>query len=229
MVFGSAVHAALETMFKPLVKDEELAPLKQVIAKFEKSLKREIITSEDLERRLAYGRKVISNYYQEIKQEQLVSIQPLFIERFFGHGWSKTYLGDIHLTGRIDRVDWLDQEKRLVRVIDYKTGKARSKNYIEGKIASANLSEREQALPETIRGPYKRQLLFYKLLTDLDETFIPTVSEGMFDFVEPNRSGNFMQRNFVLNDEAVADLKDLIKQVMAEIRALEFLRLESNS
>lgn len=134
-------------------------------------------------------------------------------------------LGDIHLTGRIDRVDWLDREKRLVRVIDYKTGKARSKNYIEGKIASANLSQREQELPDSIKGPYKRQLLFYKLLTDLDETFIPTASEGMFDFVEPNKSGNFMQRNFALSDQAVADLKDLIKEVMIEIRSLKFLEL----
>ncbi len=228
MVFGSAVHAALETMFKPLLQDESLAPLEQVASQFESALKKEIITSEDLERRLTYGRKIIKDYYQEVQAEKLEKIKPLFVERFFGHGWSQTYLGDIHLTGRIDRVDWLDQEKRLVRVIDYKTGKARSKNYIEGKVASANLSEREQELPESIRGPYKRQLLFYKLLTDLDETFIPTVTEGMFDFVEPNRSGNFMRRNFVLEADDVNELKDLIKQVMAEIRSLEFLKQEKN-
>ena len=134
-------------------------------------------------------------------------------------------LGDIHITGRIDRVDWLDKEKRLVKVIDYKTGKAKSDNYIEGKIVSANLSEREQQLPESVKGPYKRQLLFYKLLTDLDETFIPTVTAGEFDFVEPNERGKLVKRTFTLTAEDVNDLKDLIKEVMAEIRSLKFLEL----
>lgn len=243
MVFGSAVHAALETMFKPLVENQDdkeseeresekqksekqsLARLGVVLSQFETALQKEIMTIDDFERRLAYGKDVLTDYYQAVQEQGLAQIQPLFIERFCGYGWSKTMLGDIHLTGRIDRVDWLDQEQRLVRVIDYKTGRAKSKNFIEGKIASAGLSAREQELPETIKGPYKRQLLFYKLLTDLDETFIPTVTEGMFDFVEPNSRGKFVQRNFVLSDEAVNNLKELIKEVMAEIRDLKFLEL----
>ena len=132
-------------------------------------------------------------------------------------------LDDIKLVGRIDRIDWLDKGQKTVRVIDYKTGKAKSVNEIEGKTLSANLSERELSLSENIRGPYKRQLLFYKLLTQLDKTFSPQVKQGVFEFIEPNERGKFVSRSLTLLDEDVEDLKHLIRDVMAEIRALKFI------
>ena len=222
MAFGSAVHQALEKLFKFIQEENQKPQLKVVLREFEESLTRELMTSQNFERRLTYGRDILSQYYEQLDETKA---DPLFIERFFGFGWSKTILDDIQLTGRIDRVDWLDKEKKLVKVIDYKTGKAKSANFIEGKIVSANLSAREQQLPESVKGPYKRQLLFYKLLTDLDETFIPDVTEGEFDFVEPNSRGKLVKRTFMLTDEDVDDLKDLIKKVMKEIRSLEFLEL----
>ena len=223
MAFGSAIHKALEKMFKLMmsdVKQNAKPDLEVVLAEFEDSLAKELMTTQNFQRRLVYGKDILTKYYQQLNPEL---VAPLFIERFFGSGWSKTMLDDITLTGRIDRVDWLDKSQKLVKVIDYKTGKAKSANFIEGKIASANLSPREQSLPESIRGPYKRQLLFYKLLTQLDETFMPTVSVGEFDFVEPNSRGKLVKRSFTLLDEDVQDLKNLIKEVMAEIRALKFL------
>ena len=109
-----------------------------------------------------------------------------------------------------------------MRVIDYKTGKPKSRNFILGKVASADLSEREQQLPESLRGKYKRQLLFYKLLTQLDKSFLPTVEEGMLEFVESAVEGKLTQHVFVLRDEDVEELKQLIKEVMAEILGLKF-------
>ena len=108
-------------------------------------------------------------------------------------------------------------------MIDYKTGKPKSINEIEGKTVSANLSDRELSLPKSIRGPYKRQLLFYKLLAELDKNFVPQVTEAIFDFVEPKDNGKFVQRKFTLLDEDVSLLKDLIREIMAEIRSLTFL------
>lgn len=222
MAFGSAVHQTLEKVFNYVQEKETRPDFKFVAAEFESALKRELLTADDFERRLDYGKQILAQYHQELDVTQL---KPVFIERFFGFGWSKTILGDIHLTGRIDRVDWIDQAQKQVRVIDYKTGKPKSKNFIEGKIKSVGLSERERELPENIRGPYKRQLLFYKLLTQLDETFILDATEGVFDFIEPNPSGKLVQRRFELKPAAVDDLKELIKTVMAEIRSLKFLEL----
>lgn len=220
MAFGTAIHFALEQLFKHIQEHGQKPSLDFVLNHYQTSLKKELLTSNDFERRLAYGIKILTNYFSQLNQQDL---HVLYIERYFGGGWSKAYLDDIPLSGRIDRVDWIDPVKKTVRVIDYKTGKPKSVNYIEGRLASMDLSEREQALPKSIRGPYKRQLLFYKLLAELDRSFIPKVTQGIFDFIEPQPSGKLVQRQFDLPDEDVTELKNLIKEVMAEIRALKFI------
>ncbi len=223
--FGTAMHAALEQMYKPRDSESALLPLEQVQAVFARSLERELLLEGDLERELAHGRTILEQYYAQVLQSYTTA--PVYIERFFGSGWSKPMLGDIPLTGRIDRVDWIDRAKKTVRVIDYKTGSVRTASEIDAtsKTAFGKLSPREQALPEGVRGPYKRQLLFYKLLTDLDRTFEPVVVAGVFDFVEPDkRTGSLVQRQVAYEPEELEQLQALIREVMAEIRGLAFLK-----
>src|SRR3990167_10884246 len=220
MVFGTAIHKALERLYKVKMENGDLR-LESLLKVFEISLEKELLYSTDLERRLKYGKEVLKRYYEEHTSDR---VEPLFVERFFGYGFSKTVLDNIPLTGRIDRIDWVDKGKKQARVVDYKTGRAETIHDIEGKTISSQLSKREQNLPESIRGPYKRQLLFYKLLTQLDQTFVPIVTEGVFDFVEAHKeTGKLIKRKFELKDEEVSELKNLIREVMKEIRELKFL------
>lgn len=220
MAFGTAVHFALEKFYTSRQRGEILT-LQQLHTFYKESLSQELLHSTDFERRLVYGQEVLRAYYDMHKN---TTVEPLHVERFFGFGFGKTVLGDIPLSGRIDRIDWVDRARSTVRVIDYKTGKSRSVGDIEGKTAFTDLSDRERALPDSIRGAYKRQLLFYKLLTQLDQSFGQTVVEGVFDFVEPDkRTGKQVIRVFELPDEEVNDLKGLIRDVMGEIRSLKFL------
>jgi len=218
--FGTAVHFALEQLYKSVQSQQKLPDMQYFLTHFEKGLQKEILSTEEFQLRFAYGKKMLHDYYLHVADEE---VKPLFVEKMFGYGWNATMLGDIPLNGRIDRIDWLDQSLKTVKVIDYKTGRARSLNDIEGKVGTEEYSERELALPENIRGRLKRQLLFYKLLTQLDQNFPATVIEGVFDFVEPDRDGKFTQRQVPLLEEDVAALKDLIIQVMQEIRTLQFL------
>ncbi len=221
LAYGVAMHAALERLFKHWLQQQERLPLSTLTSHFETELGKQLIVEDEFRRRLKKGQEALTAYYEQ--QFHPENHEVLFIERFFGSGFAKVWLDDIPLSGRIDRVDWLDKKAKTVRVVDYKTGKPRSMNEIEGKTASADLSERELALPEPIRGSYKRQLLFYKILAELDKSFIPQVTEAVFDFVEPKENGKFVQRSFELVDEDVNLLKDLIRQVMKEIRELAFL------
>lgn len=219
--FGSAVHAALEQWFKSWQDTDKQASVETLLTAFEASLAKEPLTQRDFDERLKYGQTVLQNYYQHL---QTLSSPPLFTERSFGYGWSRTILDDIPLTGRIDRVDWLDKAKKTVRVIDYKTGRPRTLGEIEGATASSDLSPREKALPESIRGGYKRQLVFYKLLCELDPSFVPTVEQAVFEFIEPDKqSGKLIQRPVTVTKQEVEALKKVIREVMAEIRALKFL------
>ena len=227
MSFGTAVHAALERLYKFKKKQGKFPELKMLLAEFEGALKKEVMTESDFEDRLKYGREILTGYYQQHLDE---NTDVFDVERSFG-GRRSVMLGDIQLSGKIDRIDWLDRDRGLIRVIDYKTGKPKTDGAIEAKSATyqKNLSEREMALPETIRGPYKRQLVFYKLLIDLDYTLNPklTVIESAFDFIEPKEKGSdkYVQRIYKITDEEISDLKKLIREVMEELRSLSFLEL----
>lgn len=226
LAFGSAIHSALEYWAKYWQTHGEAASLETLLTAYESSLAKETLTTSDFQERLLYGQTVLKNYFPRL---QLSPEPPLYIERFFGFGWSRTVLDDIPLTGRMDRVDWIDKTAKTVRVIDYKTGRPRTLGEIEGSTVSAELSAREKTLPKSIRGGYKRQLVFYRLLAELDSTFVPTVAEAVFEFIEPDKqSAKLIQRHVSITEEEVEALKNLIREVMSEIRQLTFLDVISS-
>jgi DNA helicase-2/ATP-dependent DNA helicase PcrA len=205
--FGTAVHRALEMFFKSFIKEDRHPGKQYLLEQFETALKRESLLPTDYKDRLRQGKQILSAYYDYYHDEFR---KPLFVERFFGYGWSKAFLDDIPLTGKIDRIDLIDQADKTVRVVDYKTGSAKTRNQILGQTKDANFD-------------YIRQLVFYKLLATLDRTFPLKVHETMLDFVEPNKkTGKFKQEKFIISDEQVEELKQTIRDVMKDIRALKF-------
>jgi DNA helicase-2/ATP-dependent DNA helicase PcrA len=101
-----------------------------------------------------------------------------------------------------------------VRVIDYKTGKPKSRNEIEG------LTESAKNTPGG--GGYKRQLIFYKLLLDHWQDGRYRMREGVLDFIEPTEGGSYRQESFeILRDEVDALAGD-IRRVAADIQTLAF-------
>lgn len=207
LAFGTAVHKALEMMYRKIIETGSVPQKEYIINQFETALKKEVLTQEDELTRLNQGRKVLSAYYDEYKEKVG---RPVFLEKFFGYGWSRIYVDDVRVGGRIDKIEWIDTKNKTVTVVDYKTGQPKTRNEIEGKTANSS-------------GDYKRQLLFYKLLSDLDQTFGLKVERGVFDFVEQDKqSKKFRREEFSLNKEEVLELRKIIQDVMKEIRALHF-------
>lgn len=220
--FGTAMHAALETTFRHYIKNETLPEKGAVFERFKLVLQSENLTADDFEKRLQYGKEVLESYLGAI---DLSAQNPWQLELRFGAGGRRAVFDGVQLVGRIDRFDWIDKDKNLVKVIDYKTGSAKSRNVLLGATASAELSERELKLPESIRSSYKRQLLFYKLLGQLDPSFKAEVVEGIFEFVEPDkRTGKITRHAFDLPRTEVEELKELITVVLTELRELRFLQ-----
>ena len=72
---------------------------------------------------------------------------------------------------------------------------------------------------------YYRQLVFYKLLAQLDQSFKLTMVEGELNFVQRAKGAKKLRReSFILSADEVDDLKKTIRAVMKEIRALNFAR-----
>jgi len=223
--FGTAIHAALEFMYAEYKKTQHFPTLQAVQENFRYHLSKEVLSSAEFSRRLKNGNEVLKKYYEENSTKEF-SIWGL--ERKFGGFKNPIVLEDNYLiAGRVDRLDQIDEKTKQVKVIDYKTGKQKTANEIDGKVGLKDCSERELSLPESIRGHYKRQLLFYKLLVENDKNLNLTVTHGEFEFVEPKENGKLVNRLFELKDEDVAELRKLIIQVLDEIKNLEFLNESS--
>ena len=222
MAYGSAIHAGLEALYRCVITSHQYADLAQVLKAYETRLQNEVLTPEEYERRLVLGQTTLRHYHNFLSAD----IPPVVeVERFFGSGMRQTRLGQIKLSGRIDRIDLLDNKTQKAKVIDYKTGRVKSVNAICGLVDTTKYSPRELALPESIRGQYKRQLVFYKLLCQLDATCPYQVETGAFIFIKPCEEGKpSVERQLVVTDDDVQDLIKLIQQVMAEINSLSFLQ-----
>ncbi|MEA3355252.1 MAG: ATP-dependent DNA helicase [Patescibacteria group bacterium] len=211
--FGSAVHKALEMFYRKFIENNKCPNKKYLLTQYKHALDKEVLIPQDHQARLKQGKETLSNYFDYYQDS---FSKPLYTEKFFGSGWSKTYLKDIPLSGKIDRIDWVNQKEKTVKVIDYKTGKPKSRNDILGK---TKYSE----------GDYYRQLVFYKLLSQLSKNFQPKVVELELDFVETNSSGKFKKENFKISDADINNLKKTIKKSMKKIRSLNFSKTKKTS
>jgi DNA helicase II / ATP-dependent DNA helicase PcrA len=207
--FGTAVHSALQNLYLDLENTKKLPSKESFIKDFEAALLREVLSDSDFKNYLEKGRKVLNAYYEYYKKD---FVPALFTEKKFGSSLtSQIVLDDIPLSGKADRIDLTSKADKHVRFVDYKTGQPKSRNDIEG-------------LNKNSSGDYKRQLVFYQLLADLDHSFDYKVTETQLQFIEADKSGNFHQERFNITPAEVNDLKKIIKESMASIRSLKFDR-----
>ncbi|MFC1627419.1 UvrD-helicase domain-containing protein, partial [Patescibacteria group bacterium] len=211
--FGTAVHKALEMFHRQFIQDDQYPSKQYLIKQFQYALKKEVLIDKDFKARLKQGKEILSAYFDYYQDD---FTKPLFTEKFFGYGWSKTFLDDIPLAGKVDRIDWHDQSDKTATVIDYKTGSPKTRNQILGKTKDSN-------------ADYYRQLVFYKLLAKLDQTFKPEVVSAELDFVQPNNQQKFKKETFKISDQDLKDLRQTIKKAMKQIRSLNFQKTKDYS
>jgi DNA helicase-2/ATP-dependent DNA helicase PcrA len=190
--FGTSVHGALAYLY------QHHLTLDKFLEVFTRNLKKENLSKTDFKDLLTQGQQILTDYYHHYQNQ---FDNKCLIEHDF-----KTFnvrLNDIPLTGKIDRMDILANNK--VNVVDYKTGKPDSK-YKE-------LSQ---------EGDYFRQLVFYKLLCDNAHGFKYHVVSGSIDFVQKDNKGQFKKSDFTITTEDTQKLSKLIEDTFQKISALEF-------
>lgn len=185
MMFGTAVHAGMNA-YADAVKTGSPS-VEAAIAAFHTELHHLPLTTLDRSELSKKGEEALRAY---IAQEGALIPVTNESELSISTSLSVPGVGDIPLTGKLDRLDILDDG--TVVVIDYKTGKARSENDIRGLTKSAD-------------GGYYRQLVFYKLLLDKDGRY--TMNEGALHFVEPDEKGKCVIRRFTITTAEVAALE----------------------
>ncbi|MGD1003483.1 MAG: ATP-dependent DNA helicase, partial [Minisyncoccia bacterium] len=219
--FGNAVHAALKSYFDALSGggadgSADGAPGEDrgkayLVQRFEESLAHEPIKESEYEEALEKGRRAL----------------PIFYDTYHTT-WSPRALNEARvealpledgtlINGKLDRIEFVGGAAagasgdgaalELVRVVDYKTGKPKSRNDIEGNTASSD-------------GDYKRQLVFYKLL--LDKEGKRDMRDGVIQFIEPDERGTMHREEFAITPGEVKVLEKLVMDVAREILDLSF-------
>jgi len=197
--YGNAVHYALEQYARR--KKTEGADLEFFMSSFKSYVLDLPLTKKETEEMLEQGEEVVPLLFKEfsddIKEDCIVEYK------------ADAYLEDIGVSigGKIDRIDFVSDSK--VKVVDYKTGKQRTRNEILGATKNSD-------------GGYFRQLVFYKLLISLNKDKNWEVVSGELNFVEPNDKDEFRREVFDIEDEKVEELKTTIATMAEEVRNLSF-------
>ena len=210
--FGSAVHYALEKLFRKMSEGargqdgkKEIFPLPaEMINDFNWYMKRhrENFTKEAFERRMEYGEEVLGNYYEKYinSWNKVVAIERNI----------KTVLANnIPVKGKLDKLEFNGKE---VNVVDYKSGNI------------------ENALPK-MKGPndkdpnggdYWRQAVFYKILIDNYEQKDWKVISTEFDFIEPDKKGEYRKEKIIITPADIETVKQQLTEVWDKIGAHDF-------
>ncbi|HMK03054.1 MAG TPA: ATP-dependent DNA helicase [Ferruginibacter sp.] len=203
--FGSAVHHALEKLFRKMSaeamnRESRPATSGQFPSKDEfiddftwyMNRHKESFTKEQFDRRLEYGLEVLSNYYDKY----INSFNKIVVIEY---NVRNVMIAHVPLKGKLDKIEF---DGKSANVVDYKTG--------DPDKALAKLKGPSEKDPNG--GDYWRQAVFYKILVDNFKLKQWKVVSTEFDFVEPDKKKNYRKEKLIISD---ADTTTVTQQVIA--------------
>ncbi|MEA2715656.1 MAG: ATP-dependent helicase UvrD/PcrA, partial [Candidatus Parcubacteria bacterium] len=204
-MYGTAVHAALRVFFDAY-REERYLSKKQLGQIFRHHLEKQAMSVADRAESLEKGKRALEGYYATYVgnwNRQLITeyaLKGAFVEL------DAPATARLELAGKLDKIEFIDG--RDAAVVDYKTSRPRSRNEIEGRTRGAD-------------GDYKRQLVFYQLLSAVEKRFV--MRYGEIDFVEPNERAIYKKERFVITAAEVSQLIETVKKMAAEVVTLSFI------
>jgi DNA helicase II / ATP-dependent DNA helicase PcrA len=202
--FGSAVHYALEQLFRKMQSNGDRFPSPEILlADFDWFMlrHRESFTREQFERRWEYGHKVLAEYYQQYagSWNKIVAIE---------RNIRNVEVNGVPIKGKLDKLEF---EGKAVNVVDYKTG--------DPEKARPKLSPPTENDPNG--GDYWRQGVFYKILIDQYDRGWQALSSE-FDFIEPDGKKKYRKERLIIQPEEIAVVKRQIGETWLKIQGHDF-------
>ncbi len=222
MTFGSAIHYALERLFKSMNNNEQkqFAPVEEVIKDFSWYMRRnrEAFTDSEFKRRMEYAEDFLPKYYLKYIHDwnKVTSIE---------RSYRNVVVEGVPINGKLDKLEF---DGNRVNVVDYKTGqfKNASKKFNRPDIEKVEDSKQKGKpimFEDQYGGDYWRQAVFYKLLLDYDKGKNWEMKSAEFDFVEPDKtSGEFLKQQVAVTHEDITIVKNQIIDSYKRIMNKEF-------
>lgn len=197
-MYGTAVHATLRTFFDKYMKEEDMTR-EDFLNLFEHNLHATLLSPHDYEDSLKKGRESLGAYFDTYNgtwnRSLLTEFSVQGVHLNIPHPDGDF---DLLLKGQLDKIEFIDDVH--VNVVDFKTGKKKSDS----------------------KENYHRQLVFYKILLDLDEKKRFVMRSGELDFVEPDAKGKFSKERYEISEADVSTLTTLIQEKARDIYSLSF-------
>lgn len=213
--FGTAMHSALEEVFKIIAEQKKLPSLDEMLDFFDRSMfvNRDSFTEAGLKRYKEHGRNIIPKYYNRYKEEWLKD-NVFVVER----NMTNIEVGGVPIKGKLDKIVFNGNE---AYVIDFKTG-----DYEKAlkKCKPPKEEPKEGHYEETYGGDYWRQMIFYHLLIENDKMHAWHMTRGEMNFVEPDKHDGFHNEVFVMKPEEVGIVKQQVAETYKRIKSHEFER-----
>ena len=209
LLYGTTLHSVMEYVTASHTRAGKLPTIDTV----NKVLKRELlklpITDTAFTRLHERGLNSLTAYLAHLKDKLPKKTAEEFKLRvILSTGLPE--LPELPLRGTLDRLD-LDENGKLIQVVDYKTGKPKTRNFILGNTASSD-------------GGQKRQLVFYALILSLLEDERYQCRDFTLSFLEPDAKGKIREETFTITDEEIVSLKEEIITAVKHLISGEFLK-----
>lgn len=205
LLYGSAVDAALK-WYTDERATGNTPGADELVRTFTHSLARMPLSRKDQETYRARGDAALRGYHG-LYAETWVSGAQSAVRIAVPFDTGIPEVPTIMLRGELDKVEI--GEAGAVCIVDYKTGKPKTRGEIEGTT-------------KTSLGNLKRQLVFYRLLVELDGSREWRADEAMLDFVEPDQRGKYRRERFAITREDTDALAAEIRAVLAELITFGF-------
>ncbi len=202
-LYGNALHNALRLFRDMAAATEEYPPLETLLSYLKDSIDAQGFSPASYRDAQAKGIRALTDWHERHRAGfEYRAVCERKFEVFLPTGGEPE---KVLLRGLLDVIEY--RSDGALHVIDYKTGKHKSRNELEGKTKDAS-------------GDYKRQLDFYCILLEL--AAMETPRELTLEFIEPDTKGKTISHTFAYDETAVAELKQTIARVAGEIYALSF-------
>ena len=193
--YGTFVHEIMDELNKEKISNEE------AYNRFLRMVNEADMTDDEKRDLRDRGENEIMRFLEN-RGDDLRNTHADSERNFSGEG---VVLGDIPLTGKIDRIE-IDDDNKTITVTDFKTAKPKYKwNDKDGTFK------------------YKLQLYFYKFLIEGSRSYANyKVNKGRIDFIAPDDNGKIHSLELEFNSDEAAKIKQLIQIVYTHIKALNF-------
>ncbi|MFM2423926.1 MAG: hypothetical protein RLZZ70_315 [Candidatus Parcubacteria bacterium] len=197
--FGTAMHGVLEQVTKTHTATAKILSFNDANRLLVQRLEKLPLSPVEMSDLLQKGQASLAAYLPHLTE----TLPAMTKEEFSSTAriqTNLTLLPELLLQGNLDRLDFAINGS-VSRVVDYKTGKTKSRKDIMGETATSD-------------GNYRRQLSFYALLLSLHEDNRYHCPYGVLSFIEPHTNGKIVEELFESDSENQAGVKAEILETL---------------